>query len=117
MKRNERFKHLFTELEEAWQVEEELLISIEEFTCALYGKERIKNVNELRFFLLQSKCGKDDGTLDKSSSFDLSALPPCKDTLREHLHRVNYQVGIWKRAHIAEPDIPNPVDGHGWTHS
>ena len=27
----------------------------------------------------------------------------------------NFQVGIWKRAHIAQPDVPNPSQGHGWT--
>lgn len=27
---------------------------------------------------------------------------------------MNYQVGIWKKAHIANPDIPDAGDGHGW---
>lgn len=31
------------------------------------------------------------------------------------MKRVNFQVGIWKRAHIAKPDIPDPGEGHGWT--
>ena len=29
--------------------------------------------------------------------------------------RVNYQVGIWKRAHIHNPDIPIATDNHSWT--
>ena len=29
--------------------------------------------------------------------------------------RCNYQVRIWKLAHVAEPSVPNPNDGHGWT--
>lgn len=32
----------------------------------------------------------------------------------QHVHRVNYQVGIWKRALQPNPDIPHPV-GHGWS--
>ena len=29
--------------------------------------------------------------------------------------RCNFQVRIWKLAHVAEPSVPNPNDGHGWT--
>lgn len=31
------------------------------------------------------------------------------------MKRVNFQVGIWKLPHIPKPDIPDPVQGHGWT--
>jgi hypothetical protein len=41
-------------------------------------------------------------------------LPPCRNGLREHLKRVNYQVGIWKRAHIAKPVYPEPTHDNGW---
>ena len=116
VEKKQGFKHVFARVGETWEVDEDLLDSVEEFTCALYGKQKVKNVNELRYLLLQTKYGKDDGTLDKSTSFDLSGLPPCRDVLREHLKRVNFQVAIWKRAHIAKPDIPDPASGHGWTH-
>jgi hypothetical protein len=98
-------------------VDGDILRATEEFACALYGKERIKDVNELRFFLLNSKCTGKGKTLSMSNSFDLNALPPCSDSLREHLNRVNYQVGIWKRAHVPKPVVPDQVDGHGWTHA
>ena len=49
------------------------------------------------------------------ANFDLSALPPCLDCLEQHVKRANYQVAIWKRAHITEPLVPNPHEGHGWT--
>ena len=42
--------------------------------------------------------------------------PPCSSCFLEHLNRANYQVGIWKRVHIAKHDIPSPLNGHGWTH-
>ena len=28
---------------------------------------------------------------------------------------MNYQVAIWKRAHVPDPHIPVPSDDHGWT--
>ena len=30
------------------------------------------------------------------------------------MKRVNYQVGIWKRAHIAKPVYPEPTHDNGW---
>ena len=39
----------------------------------------------------------------------------CKNSLEQHIRRVNYQVAIWKRAHKFNPAIPAPTDGHGWT--
>jgi hypothetical protein len=45
---------------------------------------------------------------------DLSTLPPPRTCLEEHIKRVNYQVGIWKRAHIAKPVISEPTDDNGW---
>ena len=34
--------------------------------------------------------------------------------MKEYIKHVNYQVWIWKCAHIPQPDIPDPTDGHGW---
>ncbi len=54
---------------------------------------------------------KDQESLAKN--VDMSSMPPCKRSLVQHVQRVNYQVGIWKRSYIAEPDIPDP-EGHNW---
>ena len=48
-----------------------------------------------------------------SGNSDLSALPPCTDTLWEHLDCVNYEVGVWKWVHIAKLDMSQPVSGDG----
>ncbi|CAM4730908.1 unnamed protein product [Leuciscus chuanchicus] len=40
-------------------------------------------------------------------------LPPCKDSLRQHTLRANYQAGIWKRGSEKDPQVPSPV-GRGW---
>ena len=43
------------------------------------------------------------GGWGRSSNFDLASLPPCRSALQQHIYRSNYQVGVWKRAHIAKP--------------
>ena len=35
--------------------------------------------------------------------------------MKERLKWVNYQVGVWKRADIPQPDLSDPVEGYGWT--
>ena len=43
---------------------------------------------------------------------DISLLPPCRENLKMHVRRANYQAPIWKKADQATPSIPGP-DGHG----
>ena len=46
--------------------------------------------------------------------FDHSSLPPPEGCLCKHVKRVNYQVAIWKRIHVQNPEIPSPTDDNGW---
>jgi hypothetical protein len=94
-----------------WDVSKRLLDELEEFTCAIYGQIRFSSVDKLRVYKFKQKC--DGKATDASRNIDLSLLPPCKKALVQHVKRVNYQVGIWKRSHAAKPDIPHP-SGHGW---
>ena len=64
--------------------------------------------------MLQSKCGGPGQSLDSKKNIDLSALPPPRVCLQEHIGRVNYQIAIWKRTHIPKPEIPHPAEDHGW---
>ena len=41
-------------------------------------------------------------------------LPPCKNSLFQHLQRSIYQAYVWKNALIAMQLPPSPV-GYGWT--
>ena len=43
-----------------------------------------------------------------------SQLPPCRDCLRLHILRANYQSAIWRRSLESEPNIPDHKE-HGWT--
>ena len=47
----------------------------------------------------------------------MSTLHPCRKSLKQHILRTHYQVGIWKRFHVPNPDIPVTSNGHGWTHA
>lgn len=98
---------------EEWNVSDELVDELESFTCAMYGRaQKIKKVNDFRNTRINELCTKDNSLLP-SKNIDMSSMPPCKRSFIQHIERVNYQVGIWKRAHIAYPTIPNAAS-HGW---
>ena len=113
MQKMPKYQPLLAKLGDSWEVSEDLVKDLEEFTCAMYGKPRFTNIDDLRYTILKGKCDV-EGKLDPSNNVDMGSLPPCGKSLLQHIRRVNYQVGIWKRAYIAEPEIPNPADGHGW---
>ena len=94
----------------ALEVQEQL----EAFTCAMYGQAREKSVDLVRSKLLKKMVG-EDSTLNTKSKVDMVRLPPCRDSLIPHIHRVNHRVACYKRA--AEPifERPKPYDeGQGW---
>ena len=49
-----------------------------------------------------------------SRNIDMGNLPPCNKCLVQHIRRSNYQIGIWKRSHFPEPDVPKASRDHGW---
>ena len=51
--------------------------------------------------------------MNPDKNVDLSAFPPCRKTLKEHINRSNYQSAIWKRADENFPEVQKPED-HGW---
>jgi hypothetical protein len=108
-----KFTTIMEKFGERWDTSAELVNEVEEVTCALYGKTRFKSVNELRHFLLKAKCGNTE-RIDHTKNIDFGTFPPCRDSLVEHVNRVNFQVAVWKRAHIALPEVPNPSPNHGW---
>ena len=81
---------------------DELFAKMERFICALYGPPEHSSVNDLRYDMFCLKAAQ------------CSQLPPTKDALQKHVLRANYQAAIWHRALCAMPEIPDPMDGHGW---
>ena len=51
--------------------------------------------------------------LTPKKPIDLTALPPCLSSLKQHIKRVNYQTAIWKGANVPLLEIPS-VEEHGW---
>ena len=108
-----KFELVLAQLGDSWEVSDDLFTGLEEFTCAVYGKPRFSEVDDLRYSILKGKCN-EDGRLDPANNIDIGTLPPCRKSLRQHIKRANYQTCIWKRAHVSDPIIPTPTEGHGW---
>ena len=80
----------------------------------MYGFMRMKDINTVRTQMLLKMIG-DEDKLTTTSKVDLSRLPPCKNSLVPHIQRVNHRVCLYKQAHIAHIEAPNPYDeGQGW---
>jgi len=69
----------------------------------------------LRFEIFKSRF--ESNTANDKVSFadgiDFSLIPPCRESLRMHVQRANYQTYIWKNSHIGYVTLPSPV-GLGW---
>ena len=97
-------KQAFTELGQSWNLSEDLFRRIEKVTCAFYSSgANSSDVNDLRYSLFCAKNGE----------IESHQLPPCKDCLRKHTMRANYQACIWRCSLQCDPSIPDPV-GFGW---
>ena len=89
--------------------EEDSLNASRRFIIDLYDpkcKHRVPpllNLNDLRV------------RLAKRNEQSLSRLPPCEDSLRQHVRRASWQTKIWMRADQTHcsPSTLSPI-GHGW---
>lgn len=91
LRKKERFEEVFSTLGDSWEVQESTLKELESFTCTLYGFPRFNSLNDLRLHLLKKKCV-ENNVIDPNKTVDLASLPPCYDTLTEHVKRTNFQV-------------------------
>ena len=102
---NAHFQDAFTNLGEEWQLSDELLKVLEDFTCRLYVRQsEICDVNAMRYELFRVK----DGNVESGQ------LPPCQNCLHLHAARANYQAAIWHRALQADQEAPSPLECNGW---
>ena len=114
LQRYPKYQATFLKLGTSWEAEEQMYQELEEFTCALYEKPGSKNIDKVKYILLKKKCKSTDDKIKLTKNIDFSKLPPCKKVLHQHINRVNYQIRIWRLAHIHNPDIPDPNETHGW---
>lgn len=89
-------------LGQSLQLHDEAKMCCIEFICRLYQPSAdISDLNQLRFKMFCKKPVKNQ------------SLPPCQDSVVQHIKRCNYQSYLWKNSLIAKPDLESPV-GHGW---
>lgn len=114
LQKNPRFHVILAQLGDNWEVSQALHRGLEEFTCILYGRKRFTSVDKLRFTMVKEKCDSANDNIKLHRNADLSLLPPCSRSLAQHIRRANYQMVLWRRAHIPVLHMPSPTDGHGW---
>lgn len=118
LQRNPKFNTTFSALGEDWNIGDNVQNELEEFTCIMYGDPREKSVNKLRGKMLQKMVGGKNVKLTKKSKIDLSRIPPCANSLKPHIERVNHRLNCYKKAHMPIFHKPNPFDNHqGWEKS
>ena len=114
LQKKPRHQIVFQNLVKLLDVSEDFFLQLEEFTCSMYKLRGIHlNVVDPRYKMVLKKCCGKENQLNPNKSIEWSSLPPPKACLREHIKRVNYQVAIWKRAHIPKPVVPLPTEDNG----
>ena len=93
LQKKQEFEEVFSTLGGSWEVEEFMLKKLEHFTCMIYRYQRFKSLNDLRLHLLKKKCVLNN-QIDPNKTVDLASLPPCFNTLSEHVKRTNFQVSL-----------------------
>jgi len=80
----------------------------------MYGS-KLGDMNSLRYEkYIERFSAKPGEVLTSYNSVDMSLLPPCRESLKMHVRRANYQALTWKKADQATPSIPGTKNGHGW---
>ena len=71
-------------------------------------------MNLVRAKMMHKMVGRDEKLISKSK-VDLARIPPCLNSLKPHIERVNYRVACLKQAHIPIFDTPKPdEEGKVW---
>ena len=78
------------------------IANVEEFVVKLYKTNyNAKTCDAARYALFGKKKKTD-------------SLPPCSDTIRQHIKRAHYQTVIWEKAYLPHIDVPSPASS-GWS--
>lgn len=109
------FLDAFLSLGRSPDVSDHLYEKLEHFVCIMYSRRSAtKDVNILRHAKFAERFTPRPGkVLSSYNGVDISLLPPCRDALKMHIRRANYQALIWYEADKADASIP-PPDEHGW---
>jgi hypothetical protein len=114
-----RYMDAFAELGDEWLVPSALRDTLECFFCELYGHGSSTNIDDVRYEKLVDKVKslgdklKERVEKGERSGIAWERLPIARVNLNEHIRQANYQLAIWKRAHVHITAPPPPQDGHG----
>ena len=97
--KQEAFCEAFAQLGEKDSVNEDVVLSVEAFVCTMYGKTKMKNVDEVRHAMFQQHYApkNDKDPLQKIKGINPSSMPPCHQVLMNKIKRANYVAALWKR--------------------
>ena len=86
MLKDEKYIKMFSRLGENTNIGTEILHSLTEFVCHMYGWNGYDSVDEIRYRMYCQSGGK----------ISWEHLPPCAEVLELHAMRANYQPRIWR---------------------
>eukprot|EP00794_Sanderia_malayensis_P015514 gene15514-17096_t len=94
---------------------ENLFLQLDTFTCNMYGKGRLHNIDEARtdIFMERYKVKRDDDPISCVKKLDGSMLPPCSRVLWQKFLRTYYAAKQWMSSTEATPPDVQPTD-FGW---
>lgn len=70
-------------------------------------------VDQVRYDKVKENFTVKKSVLSSTHGIDLSQMPPCKQVLKLHMQRANFQTLIWRNAIFNHPDLPTP-ETNGW---
>ena len=95
-------------------VDADVVKSLEQFVCRIYGSKKEFDINRLRASIVNKKFSPGDNRpIANCKGIDLSQLPPCRQSLIKHIQRANFQARIWKQADKIDQDLPQK-ENSGW---
>ena len=118
MLKDEKFIDAFTKLgvsSSSSELTEDMINTIEEFTCLLYGHKKCTDVNKALYptFCEKYKPNLNETPLAAIKSIDPTTFPPCRSVLIVHIKRSFLISTLYKNASLPDPSYGmNPLD-HG----
>ena len=113
MLKDEKFIDAFMKLRvssSSSEFTEDMINTIEEFTCLLYGHKKCTDINKALDLTFCEKYK----PLAAIKSIDPTSFPPCRSVLIEHIKRSFLISTLYKNASLPDPPCGmNPLD-HGW---
>ena len=110
LKKEPEFLLTFHALGTSVDVEKSVFEDLEKFTCLMYGSKSADISYLRRDKFIERFSTKPGMVLTSYDGVDISLLPPCRESLRMHIQRANYQTLIWKKSRR-----PNTKYSPDWT--